>query len=113
MSDKIPVGVSACLLGENVRFDGGHKRLPFAVDELSPFVRFEAVCPEMAIGLPSPRPTLRLIKQGDDVALVNSRDGEGDVTQKCVSFPNRKWRALNICAAIWSVRNRPAAAWKE
>lgn len=36
MSDKIPVGVSACLLGENVRFDGGHKRLPFAVDELSP-----------------------------------------------------------------------------
>lgn len=101
MSDKIPVGVSACLLGENVRFDGGHKRLPFAVDELSPFVRFEAVCPEMAIGLPSPRPTLRLIKQGDDVALVNSRDGEGDVTQKMRDFSKQKVASLeHLCGYL-------------
>ena len=36
MDEKIPVGISACLSGDNVRFDGGHKRLAFAVDDLSP-----------------------------------------------------------------------------
>ncbi|SUB72545.1 Uncharacterized conserved protein [Pluralibacter gergoviae] len=40
MNDKIPVGISACLLGDAVRFDGGHKRLAFAADELAPWVRF-------------------------------------------------------------------------
>lgn len=105
--------MSACLLGENVRFDGGHKRLPFAVDELAPFVRFEAICPEMAIGLPSPRPTLRLIKQGDDVALVNSRDGKGMLRRKCVSFQSRKWPALSICVDISCVLNHQAVAWRE
>lgn len=63
MSDKIPIGISACLLGEAVRFDGGHKRLAFAVEQLAPYVRFEPVCPEMAIGLPTPRPALRTVKQ--------------------------------------------------
>ncbi|EME1724869.1 DUF523 domain-containing protein, partial [Cronobacter sakazakii] len=43
MSIKIPVGISACLLGENVRFDGGHKRLAFAVEELAPWVKYEPV----------------------------------------------------------------------
>ena len=66
MSVKIPLGISACLLGEQVRFDGGHKRLAFAVNELAPFVRFEPICPEMAIGLPTPRPALRLVKQDDE-----------------------------------------------
>ena len=40
MSDKIPIGISACLLGDAVRFDGGHKRLAFAVEQLAPYVRF-------------------------------------------------------------------------
>ena len=51
MSEKIPVGISACLLGEAVRYDGGHKRLAFAVEELSPWVAFEPVCPEMSQGV--------------------------------------------------------------
>jgi len=91
MSEKIPVGISACLLGETVRFDGGHKRLAFAVEELSPLVRFEPVCPEMAIGLPVPRPALRLVKTPEgDPALRFSDGREGDLTQSMQSYAHKR-----------------------
>ncbi len=57
---KPRVGVSACLLGEPVRFDGGHKRDAFLVDQLSPFVDWAPLCPELALGLGTPREALRL-----------------------------------------------------
>jgi Uncharacterized conserved protein len=73
MANHIPVGISACLLGEQVRFDGGHKRLSFATDELAPFVRYEPVCPEMSIGLPVPRPALRLVKRRMKCTCVSAK----------------------------------------
>ena len=86
MSDKIPIGISACLLGEAVRFDGGHKRLAFAVEQLAPYVRFEPVCPEMAIGLPTPRP-LRLVKQAQPwPAMRYSNDAGVDLTEEMRGF---------------------------
>ncbi|MEW7311721.1 DUF523 and DUF1722 domain-containing protein [Buttiauxella gaviniae] len=102
MSDKIPIGISACLLGENVRFDGGHKRLAFAVNELAPWVRFEPVCPEMAIGLPTPRPALRLVKQDDgEIALRFSNHSEGDLTQAMQQFSSRRIAGLeHLCGYI-------------
>lgn len=102
MSDKIPIGISACLLGENVRFDGGHKRLAFAVNELAPWVRFEPVCPEMAIGLPTPRPALRLIKLDDgEMALRFSNHSEGDLTQAMQQFSARRVSGLDhLCGYI-------------
>lgn len=102
MSEKIPVGISACLLGEKVRFDGGHKRLPFAVDELSPWVTFEAVCPEMAIGLPVPRSALRLVKneQGEP-HLRFSDQREGDLTEAMNDFTRKRIaRFEQLCGYI-------------
>jgi uncharacterized protein YbbK (DUF523 family)/uncharacterized protein YbgA (DUF1722 family) len=69
---EILIGVSACLLGEQVRYDGGHKRNAFLLEELAPHVRFVAVCPEVAIGLGAPRETIRLVRRGDGVRLVGS-----------------------------------------
>lgn len=102
MSDNIPVGISACLLGENVRFDGGHKRLAFAVNELAPWVRFEPVCPEMAIGLPTPRPALRLVKSDDgEIALRFSNHTDGDLTQAMQQFSARCIAGLeHLCGYI-------------
>lgn len=102
MSDKINIGISACLLGENVRFDGGHKRLAFAVNELAPWVHFEPVCPEMAIGLPTPRPALRLVKQDDgEIALRFSNHSEGDLTQAMQQFSSRRVAGLDhLCGYI-------------
>lgn len=66
----IRIGVSSCLLGQKVRYDGGHKRHDFIVDTLGPFVQFVAVCPEVELGLGTPRETLRLVRRGDDVRMV-------------------------------------------
>ena len=110
MSEKIPVGISACLLGEAVRYDGGHKRLAFAVEELSPWVAFEPVCPEMGIGLPVPRPALHLVKEGEAVSLRFSDKREGDLTDVMTAFSQRQSNRLEHLA-ILSVQNPPVAVW--
>ncbi len=83
------MGVSACLLGQEVRYDGGHKRDDFLTTVLGPFVRWVPVCPEVEIGLGVPRDTLRLV--GDERAprLVVQRTGE-DITERMRRFAVRK-----------------------
>lgn len=74
----IRVGISGCLVGQKVRFDGGHKRSDFCTEQLAKFVEFVPVCPEMAIGLGTPRPSIRLINQ-DDKIIAQTAKGD-DVT---------------------------------
>ncbi|MFC0142319.1 YbgA family protein [Erwinia mallotivora] len=102
MSDKIPVGISACLLGDNVRFDGGHKRCAFAADELSPFVRYQPVCPEMAIGLPTPRPALRLTETDHHTVELRFSNGKDQpVTGAMQKFSEHKIASLHhLCGYI-------------
>lgn len=81
------IGISGCLTGASVRFDGGHKRMPFVMDELASWVTFKPICPEMAIGLPSPRPALRLIQMADGEARMRfTRAPNDDVTEKMSQF---------------------------
>jgi len=77
------VGVSSCLLGEPVRFNGGHSRCRFLTDELGPYVDWVPYCPEMEIGLGSPRETLRLTADGHLV----SRSGGDDHTTAMAALP--------------------------
>ncbi|MRS13946.1 DUF1722 domain-containing protein [Enterobacteriaceae bacterium RIT691] len=114
MSEKIPVGISACLLGERVRFDGGHKRLSFAVDELSPWVDFEPVCPELAVGLPVPRPALRLVKEKQgSLHLKFSDQREGDLTDAMRDFTlKRIARFENLCGYI-VCKNSPSCGMER
>ncbi|MEW8562021.1 MAG: DUF523 domain-containing protein, partial [Candidatus Thiodiazotropha sp.] len=60
-SEQPIIGVSACLLGHNVRYDGGHKRDSFIAEILGREVEFLPVCPEAAIGLGVPRPMIHLV----------------------------------------------------
>lgn len=78
--EDIKIGISACLIGQKVRFDASNKPSRFCIDELGEHVQFESFCPEVAIGLPIPRPTIRLIKK-DDLITVARPDGSGDVTE--------------------------------
>ncbi len=79
--DNITLGISSCLMGQEVRYDGGHKNFPFAVKELSRHFEFYPVCPEMAIGLGTPRPTLRLVRdEQEQVRVRGSQDNTIDVT---------------------------------
>jgi len=77
--EEIKIGISACLTGQEVRFDRSHKRSNFCMDDLSKFVSFVPYCPEVAVGLPVPRPTIRQV-QADDVIKVCRPDGSMDVS---------------------------------
>lgn len=87
----IRIGVSSCLLGEQVRFDGGHKRSDFLTETLGGFVEFVAVCPEIEIGLGTPRESIRLIRGADDadtIRLVGNKSGL-DHTDKMNAYAAR------------------------
>lgn len=82
---KPKIGISACVAGEQVRFDKGHKRSDFCMSQLAPFVDYQAFCPEVAIGLPVPRPTIRQVQLNDGIH-VSRPDGDGDVTQDLTEY---------------------------
>lgn len=87
MNTQPVIGISGCLTGSAVRFDGGHKRMGFVMDDLAQWVTFSPICPEMAMGLPVPRPALRLIKAaGGDTRMQFSHAPNEDVTQKMDDF---------------------------
>lgn len=72
---SIRIGISACLLGETVRFDGGHKRDSFLTETLGPYVEWVPVCPEVEIGLGTPRESIRLVSVDGSIRLVGARSG--------------------------------------
>lgn len=71
--EKPRLGVSTCLLGENVRYDGGHARDRFLTDTFGKFVEWVPVCPEVECGLPVPREAMRLEGDPDAPRLVTNR----------------------------------------
>lgn len=74
------VGISGCLAGAAVRFDGGHKRAEFVMERLAHWVTFRPICPEMAMGLPVPRPALRLVQTTT-----------GDIRMRFSHAPHEPW----------------------
>jgi uncharacterized protein YbgA (DUF1722 family)/uncharacterized protein YbbK (DUF523 family) len=73
--DKIRLGISTCLLGEKVRYDGGHKLDHFLTETLGRYVEWVPVCPEVEYGLPVPREALRLVGTPESPRLVTARTG--------------------------------------
>ena len=107
MSDKIRIGISSCLLGEKVRFDGGHQRDHFLVDTLGQFVDYVPVCPEVEIGLPTPRDTLRLTGDLEAPRLVFSRSGE-DITERMNKWAKKRvleLEAENLCGFVFKKKS--------
>ncbi len=106
----IRIGVSACLLGARVRFDGGHKRDAFLVDTFGRFVEWVPVCPEVEMGLPVPRDTLRLVRDQDGgVRLVAPKTG-ADHTARMRKFAAARCAALrreDLCGYVLK-KNSPS-----
>lgn len=73
--EKIKVGISACLLGKKVRYDGGHKLDRYLTDTLGRYVEWVPVCPEVEYGLPVPREAMHLVGTRDECRLVTIRTG--------------------------------------
>jgi len=88
-SEPIRVGISSCLLGRKVRFDGGHKRDRYLTDVLGDWMDWVPVCPEVEIGLGTPRPTIRLEGTSDAPRLVEPKSGD-DLTGRMRTYSDRR-----------------------
>jgi len=89
MMEKIKLGISACLLGENVRYDGGHKLDRFLTDTLGQYVEYVPVCPEVECGLPIPREALRLVGNPDSPRLVTTHTKQ-DLTDQMTQWARKR-----------------------
>ena len=89
----IRIGVSSCLLGAEVRFDGGHKRNDFLTGVFGRFVEFVPVCPEFELGLGVPRESLRLTRADGEIRMVGNLSG-ADHTAAMNRFAARRVAAL-------------------
>lgn len=106
--EKIPVGISQCLLGDNVRYDGGHKRSKVCTELLAKRFDFIAVCPEMGIGMSAPREAilLRGNTHNDAVRAVGKRSTDLDVTEKLEHYGREKAEELeNIYGYVFMDRS--------
>jgi len=88
------IGISACLLGEAVRFDGGHKRDRFLIESLGRFIEFVPVCPEAECGLGTPRESMRLVRGEGGVRLITVRSRR-DVTSQLDDFATERAAQLD------------------
>jgi len=90
---KIPVGISSCLLGEEVRYDGGHKNNPYIIGTLGRYFDFIPFCPEVDIGLGIPREPIRLVVETDGTRCVGTKTNNLDVTERLTKSADnqRQW----------------------
>src|SRR4051794_15375290 len=90
---KLRLGISSCLLGAEVRYNGGHKSDSFLVDTLGRWVEWVAVCPEVEVGMGTPRPPIRLERHGKEIHLVMPGTGE-DLTARMRVWAARRAAGL-------------------
>ncbi|TLX61802.1 hypothetical protein DN820_19505 [Stutzerimonas nosocomialis] len=98
---RIRIGISACLLGNPVRYNGGHKESRLCSQTLAEHFDFVPVCPEVAIGLGTPREPIRLVGDPADPRAVGTVDRARDVTDALAAHGRRTARELgDICGYI-------------
>ncbi len=107
MKGKIKLGISSCLLGNKVRYDGGHKFDPFLVNTLGQFVDYVPVCPEVESGFPVPREAFRLVGDLNQPRLV-TRQGGVDATAQMERWIEKALPLLEkeeLCGFIFKSRS--------
>lgn len=92
--EPLRIGVSACLLGAKVRFDGQHKRDAFLNDALAPFVTWVSVCPEVEVGMGIPRPPVRLVRGSAGRSLMLAKPDDADWTDRMEALSAKRAEAL-------------------
>ena len=80
------IGISSCLMGQKVRYDGTAKRNSWLVEQFGRHVDYRPICPEMAIGMPTPRPPIRLVGTPQNTRVLGVEDSSVDVTEKLEDF---------------------------
>jgi len=113
VTNRILIGISSCLLGERVRFDGGHKRDSYICDFLANYVEFLPVCPEAEIGMGIPRPPVRLVGDPDFPQLVEVKDPSKNYTSGMLHFCQETMSRLQSISAYILKSKSPTCGWKR
>jgi len=114
MEKKIRLGISTCLLGEKVRYDGGHKLDWFLIETLGQYVEYVPVCPEVECGLPIPRESMYLEGNPDSPRLVTSHTKQ-DITERMVQWAKKRVVQLekeDLCGFIFK-SNSPSSGMER
>jgi uncharacterized protein YbbK (DUF523 family) len=107
MEKRIKLGISSCLLGENVRYDGGHRLDRFLTDTLGNYVSYVPVCPEVECGLGVPRESMRLVGDPNAPRLVTSRS-QRDLTEQMLAWARKRVAELEhekLCGFIFKAKS--------
>jgi uncharacterized protein YbgA (DUF1722 family)/uncharacterized protein YbbK (DUF523 family) len=111
--EKIKLGISSCLLGENVRYDGGHKLDRFLKDTLGQYVEYVPVCPEVECGLDVPRESMHLEGDPESPRLVTTHTKQ-NMTGRMIPWANKRVAKLekeDLCGFIFK-SNSPSSGMK-
>jgi len=92
-SGKAKLGISACLLGQKVRYDGGHKQDYFLTETFGRYVEWVPVCPELEVGMGVPRESVRLVGTTDEPKMIAERSGK-DWTAEMNSYADKRVKSL-------------------
>lgn len=116
---QLTLGISACLLGDKVRYNGDHKRSSFCANTLERFFHFEAVCPEVAIGLGIPREPIRLVGHQDqvsgitDIRVLGVKDTSFDVTDQLKAYGEQKVTKLSHISGYILMQKSPSCGMER
>lgn len=107
MEEKIKVGISTCLLGQPVRYDGGHQRDRYLINTLGQYIEYVPVCPEVECGLGTPREAMRLVGNPESPRLVTRKTGV-DHTEKMIRWAKKRVKKLEkeeLCGFIFKSKS--------
>lgn len=107
MDSRIKIGISACLIGHNVRWNGGHKKDPYLTDTLGLYVEYVPICPEVECDLGVPREPLCLIGDPDNPRLVTLRTNI-DHTDQMIQWARKKVKDLekeDLCGFVFKKKS--------
>lgn len=110
----IKIGVSACLLGQEVRFDGGHKRNAWLTDLFGRYVEWVPVCPEVEVGMPTPREPIRLEVRSAEMQLIAPKSGT-DHTVAMTDYSERRvteLQAEDLCGYVLKKDSPSCGLWR-
>ena len=114
MEEKIKLGISTCLLGEKVRYDGGHKLDRYLVNVLGPFVEWVPICPEVECGMTIPRESVRLVQTEGGVRLLTGKTNI-DHTERMQNWADKRLDVLekeNICGYVFKAKS-PSSGMRD